>query len=249
MPCWMLSYGLMIHGMGSPGSTCFCNQTGERRPTNREASETMEGLSGHPLAEEALRVYRLVEAKYPTGISVDDLEYELRVHGVRVASDNHITALRSALNASQKKGTWRRTFDRTGTAVCAGGPTNEGGVTPRGTGMASWRHGTRKNSSTCVAPEPGTWLKGRVPWMPPFSGWCTSRSVDGGSRVLEWRPKDGSTSAVRSASPACASPGRARRRSQRRKMKRHELAGDTLVAANSQPARSGRRIEGERGQR
>ena len=56
---------------------------------------------------EAVRVFRLVEAKYPTGITIDDLKYDLRVHGVRIASDNQTTALRSALNDSQKEGTWR----------------------------------------------------------------------------------------------------------------------------------------------
>ena len=67
----------------------------------------MSGLTGQVLADEALRVYRLREARYPTGITIDELELELRQQGVRIDSDNHLTALRSALNGSQKRGTWR----------------------------------------------------------------------------------------------------------------------------------------------
>ena len=68
----------------------------------------MDGLQGQALAEEALRVFRIVEAKYPTGITIAELEEELRAQRVRIASDNYITALGSALNASQKRGTWFR---------------------------------------------------------------------------------------------------------------------------------------------
>jgi hypothetical protein len=67
----------------------------------------MVGLTGQALAVEALRVFRRVEGKYPSGITIEELEYELRVQDVRIESDNYITALRSALNASQKGGTWR----------------------------------------------------------------------------------------------------------------------------------------------
>jgi hypothetical protein len=67
----------------------------------------MGGLTGQALALEALRVFRHVEGKYPSGITIEELEYELRVQDVRIESDNYITALRSALNASQKGGTWR----------------------------------------------------------------------------------------------------------------------------------------------
>ncbi len=67
----------------------------------------MSGLKGQALAETALRVFRLREQTYPSGIAVDDLEREMRLQGVVIASDNDITALRSALNASQAKGTWR----------------------------------------------------------------------------------------------------------------------------------------------
>ena len=67
----------------------------------------MAGLTGQALAEAALRVYRLREERYHTGITIDELEHELRLQGVVIDSDNHITALRSSLNASQAKGTWR----------------------------------------------------------------------------------------------------------------------------------------------
>ena len=66
----------------------------------------MDGLKGQALADEALRVFRIVEAKYPTGITIAELEEELRAQRVRIASDNYVTALRSALNASEKRGTW-----------------------------------------------------------------------------------------------------------------------------------------------
>jgi hypothetical protein len=66
----------------------------------------MSGFKGQALAEEALRIYRLRAERYSTGITIDELEYELRLLGVRIASDNHLIALRSALNASQKRGTW-----------------------------------------------------------------------------------------------------------------------------------------------
>lgn len=67
----------------------------------------MNELKGQALAEEALRIYHVKEGNYPTGITVEDLEREIRLQGVRIASDNHLTALRSALNNSQAKGTWR----------------------------------------------------------------------------------------------------------------------------------------------
>jgi hypothetical protein len=67
----------------------------------------MNDLKGQALAEEALRICHLKEGNYPTGITVEDLEREIRLQGVRIASDNHLTALRSALNNSQAKGTWR----------------------------------------------------------------------------------------------------------------------------------------------
>ena len=67
----------------------------------------MNEVKGQALAEEALRIYRLKAGNYPTGITVEDLERELRLQGVQIISDNHITALRSALNNSQAKGTWR----------------------------------------------------------------------------------------------------------------------------------------------
>ncbi|MBF6605171.1 MAG: hypothetical protein IVW53_06265 [Chloroflexi bacterium] len=67
----------------------------------------MAGLKGQALALEALRVYRLAEARYPSGITIAELEYELRIAGVRIESDNDVVALRSALNASIVKGIWR----------------------------------------------------------------------------------------------------------------------------------------------
>jgi hypothetical protein len=69
--------------------------------------DSMSGLKGQALAEAALRVYRLREETYRAGITVDELEREMRLQGIAIASDNNITALRSALNASQAKGTWR----------------------------------------------------------------------------------------------------------------------------------------------
>ena len=71
----------------------------------------MDGLQGQALAEEALRVFRIIEAKYPTGITIPQLEEELRAQRVRIASDNYVTALRSALNGSQKRGTWHNFGD------------------------------------------------------------------------------------------------------------------------------------------
>lgn len=67
----------------------------------------MTGLKGQALALEALRVYRLAEARYRSGITIAELDDELRIAGVRIESDNYAIALRSALNASIVKGIWR----------------------------------------------------------------------------------------------------------------------------------------------
>ena len=67
----------------------------------------MTGLAGKALAEAALRVFRRHEALYPSGIRIEELEYHCRIDGVAIRSDNFLTALRSALNASQVDGLWR----------------------------------------------------------------------------------------------------------------------------------------------
>jgi hypothetical protein len=66
----------------------------------------LDGLKGQALANEALRVYRRVAAKYPSGISAAELLEELRLAGDTIAAPNHRSALASALNQSQARGVW-----------------------------------------------------------------------------------------------------------------------------------------------
>lgn len=47
-------------------------------------------FGGQALAEEALRVFRRREATYPAGITVAELEYELRLVGSSVAGGGHL---------------------------------------------------------------------------------------------------------------------------------------------------------------
>lgn len=71
----------------------------------------MDGLKGQALADEAVCGFQIVEGKYPTGITVPELEEELRGQRVRIESDNYLTALFSALNASERRGIWRKVDD------------------------------------------------------------------------------------------------------------------------------------------
>lgn len=66
----------------------------------------MAGLRGRALAEEALRIFRLREDRYRTGISVPELLDEFQVRGVRISSSNDASVLRDAMNKSQARGTW-----------------------------------------------------------------------------------------------------------------------------------------------
>ena len=65
-------------------------------------------MRGAELAREALRVFKARQATYPVGISVVDLEHELRMAGVTVDGDDPGRTLSDALNASQVDGIWAR---------------------------------------------------------------------------------------------------------------------------------------------
>jgi hypothetical protein len=68
----------------------------------------VDGLKGRELAEEALRIYRTVEAKYRRGITVPELLDEIHASRQKIAAPNFRSALQSALNDSQARGVWQR---------------------------------------------------------------------------------------------------------------------------------------------
>ena len=67
----------------------------------------MARLRGKALADETLRIFKIRAERYPAGASVPELRDDLRDFGVWIGSDNDESVLRSALNQSQERGTWR----------------------------------------------------------------------------------------------------------------------------------------------